>query len=106
MSKGEQSEFAFSPAGTRARLEMPTEDIALANANFRMGVYLRRQAMGEEFYPRYVALLRDTGRMTAEQLAATHLDVRLDDVEFWRATIGALEPKVARFEALVDELVG
>jgi oligoendopeptidase F len=73
---------------------------------FSMGVYLRRDAMGDEFYPRYVALLRDTGRMTAEQLATTHLDVRLDDAEFWRATIDALEPKVARFEALVDELVG
>ena len=73
---------------------------------FSMGVYLRREAMGDEFYPRYVELLRDTGRMTAEQLAATHLDVRLEDADFWRATIDALEPKVARFEALVDELVG
>lgn len=72
---------------------------------FSMGVYLRREAMGVDFYPRYVALLRDTGRMTAEQLAETHLDVRLDDAQFWRTTIEALEPRVARFEALVDELV-
>jgi oligoendopeptidase F len=71
---------------------------------FSMGVYLRRQHAADDFYPRYVALLRDTGRMTAEQLARTHLDVELDGPAFWRATIDSLEPRVAAFEALVDEV--
>ncbi len=70
-----------------------------------MGVYLRREAMGDEFYPRYVALLRDTGRMTAEQLAATHLDVRLDDRRSGARRSTAWSRRVARFEALVEQLV-
>ncbi len=36
---------------------------------FSMGVYLRRATGGPDFYQRYVALLRDTGRMNAEPLA-------------------------------------
>ena len=36
---------------------------------FSLGVYARRDAYGDEFFPRYRALLRDTGRMTAEELA-------------------------------------
>src|SRR5262249_4286977 len=50
---------------------------------FSMGVYLRRATGGADFYARYVALLRDTGRMTAEQLARLHLDASLDQPTFW-----------------------
>jgi oligoendopeptidase F len=73
---------------------------------FSMGVYLRREMLGDDFYDRYVALLRDTGRTTAEDLAKAHLDVALDQPDFWRDTIARLEPRVAQFEALVDELRG
>ena len=71
---------------------------------FSLGVYLRRQEMGSEFYPRYVALLRDTGRTTAEALAKQHLGVDLEEPTFWRETIARLEPRVAAFEALVEQL--
>ena len=43
---------------------------------FSLGVYARRDELGDEFFPRYEALLRDTGRMTAEDLAAKHLGRR------------------------------
>jgi oligoendopeptidase F len=71
---------------------------------FSMGVYLRRASGGADFYPRYVSLLRDTGRMTAEQLARQHLDVALDVPTFWRNTIDRLEPRVAAFEEVVAAL--
>jgi len=71
---------------------------------FSMGVYLRRETAGPDFYARYVALLRDTGRMTAEQLARRHLDVALEGPMFWRSTIARLEPRVAAFEAVVESL--
>ena len=71
---------------------------------FSMGVYLRRETAGPDFYDRYVALLRDTGRMTAEQLARRHLDVTLEGPMFWRSTIERLEPRVAAFEAVVESL--
>jgi oligoendopeptidase F len=71
---------------------------------FSMGVYLRRSTAGPDFFDRYVALLRDTGRMTAEQLARRHLDVALEGPAFWRSTIERLEPRVAAFEAVVESL--
>ena len=36
------------------------------------GVYDRRAMFGERFFETHVALLRDTGRMTAEDIAAHH----------------------------------
>ena len=71
---------------------------------FSMGVYLRRATGGADFYDRYVSLLRDTGRMTAEQLARQHLDAALDTPAFWRNTIDRLEPRVAAFEQVVAAL--
>ncbi|HET6470212.1 MAG TPA: M3 family oligoendopeptidase [Pseudomonadales bacterium] len=71
---------------------------------FSMGVYLRRAGGGADFYDRYVALLRDTGRMTAEQLALTHLDAALDQPQFWRNTVDRLEPRVAAFEEIVRQV--
>ena len=73
---------------------------------FSLGVHARRAAFGQAFFPRYEALLRDTGRMTAEDLAAKHLDADLTQPEFWRATVGMLKSRIDRFEALVDRCVG
>ncbi len=71
---------------------------------FSLGVYLRKDAAGSDFYPRYVSLLRDTGRMTAEDLAQRHLQVDLATPQFWQETVDKLEPRVAAFEQLVDRL--
>jgi oligoendopeptidase F len=71
---------------------------------FSLGVYAKRTEFGDGFYERYVALLRDTGCMTAEDLADRHLDARLDEPEFWRETIASLEPRIDAFEALVAEI--
>ena len=71
---------------------------------FSLGVYARRETFGDEFYPRYEALLRDTGRMTAEDLAASHLEVDLTRPCFWRETVATLESRIDRFEELVDQV--
>jgi oligoendopeptidase F len=71
---------------------------------FSLGVYLRKDAAPDTFYPRYVELLRDTGRMSAEDIARRHLDVDLTTPTFWQETIDRLAPRVAAFEALVDRL--
>ena len=73
---------------------------------FSLGVYARREQFGAEFYQRYVALLRDTGRMTAEDLATKHLNVRLDAPDFWQQTIASLGARVDAFELLLDEIEG
>ena len=73
---------------------------------FSLGVHARREALGDAFFPRYEALLRDTGRMTAEDLAAKHLDADLTRPDFWRDTVRRLEARIDRFEALVERCVG
>ncbi|MDE0659625.1 MAG: M3 family oligoendopeptidase [Gammaproteobacteria bacterium] len=69
---------------------------------FSLGVYARRETLGDEFFPRYKALLMDTGRMTTEDLAAKHLEVDLREPDFWRDTLAMIEPRIDHFEALVN----
>ncbi|MEC9240354.1 MAG: M3 family metallopeptidase, partial [Pseudomonadota bacterium] len=71
---------------------------------FSLGVYAKRLSFGDEFFRRYEGLLLDTGRMTAEDLAAKHLDVDLTRPDFWRETVAMLKPRVNHFEKLVNEV--
>ncbi len=70
---------------------------------FSLGVYASRESFGDDFFHRYQALLRDTGRMTAEALAAKHLEADLTGPEFWRNTLDALAPRVDQFEQVLAE---
>ncbi|MEZ5557321.1 MAG: M3 family oligoendopeptidase [Pseudomonadales bacterium] len=70
---------------------------------FSLGVYASRDRFGAGFFQRYRALLRDTGRMSAEDLAAHHLSADLGSGEFWRASLDAVAPRVDAFAALLDE---
>jgi len=54
---------------------------------FALGVYAQKDRLGADFYPAYVNLLRDTGRMTAEEVAAKHLNADLTKPDFWRDSI-------------------
>ena len=71
---------------------------------FSQSIYQRRDSMGDEFFSRYSGLLRDTGRMSAEDLAHEHLDGDLTTPEFWQETVNALEARVTHFEALCNEV--
>jgi pepF/M3 family oligoendopeptidase len=51
---------------------------------FASGLYAAAQRDKESFEERYTALLRDTGRMTVENLAEKHLGADLTQPEFWR----------------------
>jgi oligoendopeptidase F len=52
---------------------------------FSAGIYQRARQEGPSFESKYVDLLRDTGRMTVEELAKRHLGVDLTQPEFWIA---------------------
>jgi pepF/M3 family oligoendopeptidase len=60
---------------------------------FSAGIYAlaESEGSGSKFADRYVALLRDTGSMTVEQLAKKHLGVDLTSEAFWRQ---AMEPSL------------
>lgn len=67
---------------------------------FSLAVYAYRDEWGDQFYPKYCALLRDTGRMTAEDLAMKHLGQDLRQPEFWLKSLAIVEKKISRFEEL------
>lgn len=68
---------------------------------FALGVYAQRERLGKDFFSSYVDLLRDTGRMTAEEVAAKHLQVDLRQPEFWLQSLGMVEKKMQHFAGLL-----
>lgn len=54
---------------------------------FSAGVYAQALEDGPAFREKYVALLRDTGRMQVEDLAQEHLGVDLTTPAFWQRSI-------------------
>ncbi|TGB03954.1 M3 family oligoendopeptidase [Halobacillus salinus] len=66
---------------------------------FSMGIYARALEAGESFEDKYIALLRDTGRMNVEDLAKKHLEVDIEQKEFWQ---NALELCVADLEEFME----
>lgn len=69
---------------------------------FSNGLYARALAEGPAFAERYIQLLRDTGRMEVEELAARHLGVRLDDATFWRGAVRLCIADVQTFLEMTD----
>ena len=54
---------------------------------FSLGIYAEALEKGQRFEADYINLLKDTGRMTVEELAQKHLDVDLTQTDFWQAAV-------------------
>ncbi|WP_059105803.1 M3 family oligoendopeptidase [Shouchella shacheensis] len=54
---------------------------------FSLGIYGRALKSEQSFEEAYIALLEDSGSMTAEALAMKHLDVDLTKPDFWQEAI-------------------
>ena len=69
---------------------------------FSLGVYqqlISRQAAGEQDVAQaYRALLRDTGRMSAEELVVKHLGQDIREAAFWQGSLALVAAVVDRFE--------
>ncbi|MGE6208790.1 M3 family oligoendopeptidase [Aeromonas media] len=69
---------------------------------FSLGVYqqlISRQAAGEQDMAQaYRALLRDTGRMSAEELVVKHLGQDIREAAFWQGSLALVAAAVDRFE--------
>ncbi|RXZ84758.1 M3 family oligoendopeptidase [Paenibacillaceae bacterium] len=70
---------------------------------FSSGVYDRAITEGPSFAKRYVGLLRDTGRMTVEQLAERHMGVRLDEETFWKEAVSRATADIRQFISLTEQ---
>jgi oligoendopeptidase, pepF/M3 family len=69
---------------------------------FSTGIYVRALKEGKSFAEKYDALLRDTGRMTTEQLAEKHLGVDLTQPDFWRSALDYCVQDVREFLKLTE----
>lgn len=69
---------------------------------FSSGIYARALKEGPAFEQRYVALLRDTGRMTVEELAARHLGVDLTKPDFWLSGVGMVVADIEEYLKLTE----
>ncbi len=71
---------------------------------FSLSLYSRRFEAGEGFFNHYKGLLRDTGRMTAEQLVDKHLGEDIRTTEFWQKSLTTVHHKAQLFEELVNKI--
>ncbi len=70
---------------------------------FSMSIYARRQELGKDFMKTYINILRDTGRMSAEDLIQKHLGEDIRHPDFWKKSIAVINKKINDFEKLVLE---
>jgi len=70
---------------------------------FSMGVYGLYRKNPDNFPEIYRALLRDTGSMTAEELAQKHLNVDLKKPDFWEEAVKHCVADVEKFYSLLQE---
>lgn len=72
---------------------------------FALGVYAQRERLKDAFFPSYVALLRDSGRMTVEDVAAKHLGADLTKPDFWRQSLSISRRAVEQFEQAAKDVL-
>lgn len=70
---------------------------------FSTGLYGRALKEGSAFAGKYVDLLRDTGRMTVEDLAQKHLGVDLTRPDFWQEAVNLVKADIDQFLKLTEK---
>lgn len=65
---------------------------------FSLGIYGQKDRFKETFKGRYIALLRDTGKMSAEDLIQKHLNDDITQPSFWLRSLKIVEDQVTDFE--------
>ena len=71
---------------------------------FSLGIYAQQANYGANFNQLYTDILRDTGRMTAEELVTHHLQQDIRKPEFWLASLDIVNESVQQFEHLASEM--
>ncbi|MCK6076321.1 M3 family oligoendopeptidase [Paenibacillus silvae] len=72
---------------------------------FSAGIYARAQQEGTAFADKYDDLLRDTGRMTVEQLAQKHLGADLTQADFWQAAANLVIADIEQFMEMTENVM-
>jgi oligoendopeptidase F len=61
---------------------------------FSIGLLAQQKRFDGDFYGSFVGLLRDTGRMSVETLAAKHLAVDITQPEFWHESLDVISKRL------------
>jgi pepF/M3 family oligoendopeptidase len=69
---------------------------------FSSGLYAAAQREGAGFEDNYIALLRDTGSLTVEELAMKHLGVDLTEPDFWQSAVDLAVEDVQQFLEMTE----
>jgi oligoendopeptidase F len=69
---------------------------------FSAGIYAKALQEGGGFEEKYIALLRDTGVMTVEQLATKHLNENLTQPDFWQRAVDLTVKDVEDFLEMTE----
>jgi oligoendopeptidase F len=69
---------------------------------FSAGIYARAKEEGPTFEEKYIALLKDTGKMEVEELAMKHLGVDITKQDFWLKGIELAAADVEEFLELTE----
>lgn len=70
---------------------------------FSLGVYAQKDKLADSFHKAYVDLLRDTGKMTCEEVAAKHLGINIEEQGFWDQSVDTVMRNLADFEAVSEK---
>nr|WP_285891105.1 M3 family oligoendopeptidase [Paenibacillus pasadenensis] len=70
---------------------------------FSTGIYAQSMEAGREFEHTYANLLRESASMTVEQLAAKHLGVDLQKVEFWENAVKLVTADIDQFLGITED---
>jgi oligoendopeptidase F len=70
---------------------------------FSSGIYALAQRDGAGFEDKYIALLRDTGSMTVEELAQKHLGVDLTQEDFWWSAVELAVQDAEKFLKMTEK---
>ena len=72
---------------------------------FSLGIYAKKDKYGDDFVQLYRDILRDTGRLSAEDLIQKHFNEDIRKPKFWLDSISVVESGVKRFENLADRIL-
>ncbi|WP_174612971.1 M3 family oligoendopeptidase [Virgibacillus ihumii] len=72
---------------------------------FSNGIYALAQEQGSQFPDTYDEILRNTGRMTVEQLAETYLNKDMKEKEFWNAALQPVQDAIETYLQLTEKYV-
>ncbi|WP_075619111.1 M3 family oligoendopeptidase [Paenisporosarcina indica] len=72
---------------------------------FSNGIYALAKSKGNEFTEQYDELLRNSGRMSVEQLAHEYLEQDLTKTEFWEAALQPLTETIEEYLNMTEKLL-